>query len=824
MSLLTPRQLSAAAALACLLVLPRPAAAADPPAPAPRLDAYGDPLPDGAIARLGTARFAHGRGVGHAVWSADGKVLVTSPAASDDGIAFWDVATGKALRRVNPGPGRPGFALSSDGKRLAWPGTALRVLDATSGKLLFECAEGLRPFNVGFSPDGKTLATLGWRGSPEKQTEEVVLCDGTTGKELHRLASEALTFGFSPDSKTLAVGTAGGGIALIDPTTGKQTRTWQAHAHDTRVCSFAFSPDGRTLASGCGTDGTIGLWDVQTGKELRRCSGLRREVVYLAFTPNGKTLVSGLWGNTARVWDVETGKELRQFGVDQGSGAACALSPDGNTLALGSYLRLWDVKTGKEVDPRPTVFGQLAFSPDGKSLVSVAPTLQVWEGATGKRRHELAGGAGGQSRPAFSPDGKKVAMAMDGGTLRVWDPTTGKELYRAAGKSYGGTVAFSADGKTLWYADERAAAAHDAATGAELRQAPLARDPFSRLRGSVQISPDGRLVAGALDDSNPRDRGEGGVRLWDRATGKVVRSLGGEAGGRHGSYGAIAFSPDGKVLAATENGSRIGLWDVDGAKELRRWEVPSASIATLAFSEDGGWLASAGWAGPTRIWEVATGKLAYELPRRDGWALDLAFSPDGRLLATSGTDGAALVWDLSSQAARLGKPMAKELPALWDDLKADDARRAYQAASRLAGSAEGVTFLAKRLGTGAPAADAKQVAKLIADLDAEDFDVREAAAKELAKLGHAAAPALKAVLQGRPSAEAKRRAEELLAKLESVAWPPERLLARRAVSALERAGTADARRALRELAKGSGHAADFAAAAVRRLAASGEKD
>jgi hypothetical protein len=224
----------------------------------------------------------------------------------------------------------------------------------------------------------------------------------------------------------------------------------------------------------------------------------------------------------------------------------------------------------------------------------------------------------------------------------------------------------------------------------------------------------------------------------------------------------------------------------------------------MAFSPDGRLLALPWGQDRAVVWEVATGRPRAQLVGHVSGVAALSFSADGMTLATGSGDGTAVVWDLSRR--RVGRlwaaePAPAELEALWDDLggeavKADHAIRALAAAPR-----QSVPFLDARLRP-LTVADAKRVERLVAELDDDAFEVRRRAGQELERLGGTAEAALRAALRGRPSAEVRRRAEELVGKLEGAVASGERLRACRALEALEQGG-AEARPVLEALAKGT---------------------
>lgn len=277
---------------------------------------------------------------------------------------------------------------------------------------------------------------------------------------------------------------------------------------------------------------------------------------------------------------------------------------------------------------------------------------------------------------------------------------------------------------------------------------------------------------------------------------------------------ALAFSPDGRALATGHAGGSIRLRDPATGEVRRTLQGPQDIVWSIAFSPDGEWILS-GWSdGAVRLFEVATGKELLRLDGHQGLVLAVEFGPGPRTALSSSFDKTALLWDLRPH----GTP-ARVTAALWDDLAADDAAKAYRAVWALRDDPPAaVALLRDKLPPARPAADEKKVRALVADLDADAFAVREKATKELAALGSGVLPLLRRELQTAGSQEARRRLQALVSEL-TPHLGPDAFRRWRAEQALELAGTAEARALLREWAAGLPNAelTEEARAALGRL-------
>jgi RNA polymerase sigma factor (sigma-70 family) len=833
-----------------------PPASADEKPPA-RVDLFDDPLPDGAVARIGTTRFRHGDFIPSLAFSRDGKWVLSY---SLDSLHVWDTATGRELRRLSAEPGkRFGWAdFSADGKLAATtqfdtdgfvnPGP-ITLWDVITGKKVGALGKGVYS-PVCFSPDGRLVAVSSYEQVVE--TWDIRARKKLASWQAHEGRNNAPSLAFTGDSKVLMTAGRDKAVCFWEAETGKKIRRIEGVVN-TRD-SLALSADGKRIVSvehkaspanvigGETPLSRIQILDAASGKVLRQLQTPERKlpfgqvnaVRHVCLSPDGKTVAGVAAEGAVYLWNIDTGKELNR--IKTFAPSSLAFMPDGKTMAVatwGHVVHLYDIATGKEL---PRGWGlrlparSIGMTPDGRTLATANnDSIQLWDCATGKRRQHFEGHEGLVTTVHLSADGRRLLSAGADGTVRVWDMATGKLLAKVAlalGGEYPGVhaLACSPDGKRL------VVLSHVARPGTPLRLLDMTT---GKILGQIDAGKHSIRGAGFLPDGRSLVvwTGDRKARVWDVTTGKAtreveyteaVRSRPGPVPvpgqGLEEAFFTAAVSPDGRLIAFGTDKDMIAVHELDSGTEICRVEKLPRGVGCLAFSPDGRTLAWGSSADPRgHLLEIATGKERHAFTGHEGGIVSLAYSADGKTLVSGGNDTTLLVWDIGVPGSAM---YAREINARWNDLLGD-AAIAYQVVRKLAASPGPVVeFLGRQIKPVAPI-DEKRVAGLIAALDSDDFQTRQRAETELETLGDLAGPACRKALAGRPSVEAYRRLERLRKKQFAAArnLSAQRVRLVRAVEVLERAGTDEARKLLATLAKGAAGAlvTEQARAALGRL-------
>jgi WD40 repeat protein/serine/threonine protein kinase len=501
-------------------------------------------------------------------FSRDGKTLVTVD--HNKGVLFWEVATGKYI-----GPPLP----------------------AEMGKLHTDWIEA-----VAISPDNQIVAT----GSRDNT---VRLWDTTTGKPMgpplpHEGWVRAIVF--SPEGKTILTGSLDGNARIWDVATGKLVGAPFAlggqNSNSRGGVAVAYSPDGSMILTAAGHDARY--WDTASQQPIGQPLRHQNDVFSVAFSPEGKTVLTGSMDSTARLWDVPDRKPAEIQLVHKYPVTAAAFSPIGNLVGTGSQeikiitqvnqaavteARLWDAVSGQPLgDPLPNQPNMgwprhAAFSPDGKLFAMLS---EFWDFKNGGRSRSVIHLWDVATR---QPIGQPMVQTVDGS-----DWAAGLER-----------LAFAADGKTLIATDRQALTqVWDVATGQPIGLPVKVDMAMTRPQA---FSPDGKRVlcghghdnTGVLENAVKGDKklGEGIGIVSD---GYVVMGI-----LQHkGSVEAVAFSPDGTLLLTGSDDKTARLWDAATQKPIGPPMKHAGPVRTVAFSADSKMVLTASLDKTVRIWHV----------------------------------------------------------------------------------------------------------------------------------------------------------------------------------------------------------------------------
>jgi WD40 repeat protein len=561
--------------------------------------------------------------VSASAFSPDGRLLAT---VSFLGIRLWDTTTWRpAGPPLTSGQGRwEGVDFSPDGRTLAATTGEGRVelWDVSTRKIVRQLKDPAVPMTgnpalsvVLYSPDGSVIAAGG------QEENHVTLWDAATGRVIGRP------------------------IVVKPPSEGAQ--------------SVSFSPDSKRFAAP-GVRGTVGIWEVATGRRVGKPMLIGGASVEEAiFTKDGRALIVSDDSGAVSIVDLTTRQRVRApFSVGDEPAAALDLSPDGRLLAVAAFagsVFVWDIEAGVAYETPLTAdttpVSDVVFSPDGRTLVSTnVSSAVVWNvggeqsiGTPLGKRRDLT------TAVALSPEGRRiVAGQLDGGTL-VYDAATRREAVRIGGSSIVTAVAFHPGGNLV------AVGTIDGQVGLfDPRSGTAVGSPLDFDKAEiwqVAFTPDGRLLAVAVDPNHPEQFGaqlrQGNVQFWDV---KSRRRVGPAITPGAGSVFALAFNREGTLMATGSYRGQLDLWDLPTrTRHGKPMRITDDGVLSVAFDPGSRLVAGGGAIGPVRVWRVADQRPAYPpLAGHTGAVTGVAFDPTGSYLATTSLFGPTRLWDAAT--------------------------------------------------------------------------------------------------------------------------------------------------------------------------------
>ncbi len=407
----------------------------------------------------------------------------------------------------------------------------------------------------------------------------------------------------------------------------------------------------------------------------------------VAFSKDGQRFVSGSWDGMARVWDVKTGKVLMTIPYGSLYVHSVAYSPDGKYVALGgnnknAYVQIFNAATGapirKFVGHGDDVLS-VAFSHDSRRLLtsSYDNSARLWDVESGRELHKYLGHNWWVWSAAFSADESRIVTASQDGTVIVWNTETtqpGSPFTGHTGPVY--AAAFSPDGEyvvsggydnrvLLWRPSDVQPFNYSVAVSGGTNPPPKYRalEGHTAAIRAVEFSPNGKMILSAGHDNT--------VKLWDFATGHLIKSLRG-----HASWVRSAvFSPDGHWVLSGSHDAEAKLWSIAGYEEVRVFQERvltghADAVLSAAFSEDGQRIVTASRDRTAKTWDFETGKLLKTFEEGHDYLTSTAvFFPNGRQLLTAAADNTARVWDLTTgtQTLRLDRTGRASVAAISHD-------------------------------------------------------------------------------------------------------------------------------------------------------------
>ena len=485
-------------------------------------------------------------------FSPDGKTLASG--SSDNAIRFWDIETGTHVKTFKEAEVNvTQISFSPNGQFiLSWGKGNSKILlwDVNTGEYKQIDDNKKRRMGVCFNPDGNMIAaaheyhTIDFFDSATGEHKKRIV--GNNFKDLTSFMGKFADLTLSPDGTKLVSMNIDNSINLCDITSG-QCKLLIPHTPDHSIRSlnkFLFSSDSNLFA-GMSSDGFLGLWDANTGKERHPSeriqlfeknhtaldhSPLSVTVFGFAFSPDSQILASASSKHSIHLLDTTMGNIRHSLQGHTARVGSLSFSSNGQTLVSGSHdgtIRFWNTTTGKlnktitnriltkQQTMEPIAISTIALNQKGDRVAcgNQDGTIVMWNVVTEEKQRTFKGHTDAISKIYFSPDERKIVSTSKDGSVRLWDVATGQQEYAIAGYRL-----------TDW---------------------------------KVFLNENGVSLASETKQ-DPGTLGESYVNLWDLNTGKRIRILTGHNDG----VKSIDFSADGKTLISGSRDGTVLVWDI----------------------------------------------------------------------------------------------------------------------------------------------------------------------------------------------------------------------------------------------------------------------
>jgi WD40 repeat protein len=644
-------------------------------------------------------QLGHSDSVSFASFSPDGKKILTS---SNNDSKLWDVETGRLIKTFF---GRSGIISPNGNQIITINGNNIKLWDVITHQEIRNFIGHTEDiYDVSFTPDGRQVLSI--------SSDGIKVWDIVTGREI-RTISISIRYGnrasFNSNGRQIISYSVAYGVneplTLWDIATGQVIRTFGAN-----ISSAMISPDGRQVLTSSG-DGTLKIWDVNTGREIRTFTGKDgifspdgRQILLcidnimklydidsgreiktftghsrvevssdisiifsMAFSQDGRKILSSAYDKTTKAWDVATGREIRTFtGCNYHLFRNPSFSPDGKQVLSSiiddeNNIKLWDLDTGREVIEflgAVSLVNVIALRNNGNVLTGSSSRINLWDIATGKINNTYTGSfesefnmIGGVS---FSSDGTKAVSGT-----KVWEIETGRiirdftqQVTRDFSVDYGydvGYTIFTPDGKQVLFRTpyggpfmQGPPSIWDIETGREIR----AFQEYAGRYKSGEFSHDGRqLVFVANIDRNNYSYTNESLVIMDVVTGREIKTI---IGHPAFIYSVTLNNATSQVIVGYANGN-IKLWDTATGREIRNFIGHTAEINSIALSPDEKQIISCSGDGTIRLWDITSGREIRTFSGNTRSAFILLFTRDGnRVISFSGDDRAVRIWDIAT--------------------------------------------------------------------------------------------------------------------------------------------------------------------------------